>query len=171
MQTNGAVQKQHSNKVSAAAPKGVNSQDKKPSYDLQALKKQAGLRPFSDRVHLSEDGFTACPFHNGDSEKSFHVVQKDGEVFIGTCFSECGKSFDAIDFVKQYDKISTGEAIRKLVNLVSEHGEAPTTVLHKQPEAVPMTERLWDRSGRAVMRSSPKTGPREERENPAKWAV
>ena len=127
-----------------------NKTSKSPSYDLQAIKRQVGLSPFTQRLHLSPDGFCACPFHNGDSDKSFHVVQKEDGAFIGTCFSTCGKSFDAIDFVKKCDDVQTGEAIRKLVNTISENGAAPQTVLHKPKPAEPMTTEVWMKSGREV---------------------
>ena len=132
-------QSQHSNKSS-----------KPPSYDLQAIKRQVGLAPFTQRIHLSSDGFCPCPFHHGDGDKSFHVVQKDDGAFIGTCFSTCGKSFDAIAFIQKFDDVQTGEAIRKLVNLISENGTVPTTVLHKPKPASPMTAEAWEKSGRAV---------------------
>jgi hypothetical protein len=147
--TIGAVQSQHSNKVSAATPKGGKVQEK-PSYDLQALKKQVGMNPFSQRIHLSSDGFSACPFHSGDSDKSFHIVQKENGAFIGTCFSECGKSFDAIEFVKKYDDVQTAEAIRKLVAMVAENGASPDTLQHKPKPATPMTAEAWAKAGRKV---------------------
>src|SRR3984957_8277453 len=147
--TIGAVQSQHSYKPSAASPKGVKLQEK-ASYDLQELKRQVGITPFSRRIQISSDGFSACPFHSGDSDKSFHIVQKENGAFIGTCFSECGKSFDAIEFVKKHDDGQTGEAIRKLASLVSENGAVPTTVLHKPKPASPMTSEAWAKAGRNV---------------------
>src|ERR1700678_1450077 len=123
--TIGAVQLQHSNKPSAASPKGVKLQEK-ASYDLQELKRQVGITPFSQRLHISSAGFSACPFHNRDSDKSFHIVQKENGAFIGTGFSECGKSFDAIECVKNCDDVQTAEAIRNLASLVSENGAVPT---------------------------------------------
>jgi hypothetical protein len=150
MNTQGAVSMQHSNKPSVAAPNGVRLQEKAASYDLQELKRQVGITPFSQRISLDSDGFSACPFHNGDSDKSFHIVQKENGAFIGTCFSECGKSFDAIEFVAKHDDVKTGEAIRKLVAIVSENGAAPATVLHKPKPASPMTVAAWSKAGRAV---------------------
>jgi AAA domain/CHC2 zinc finger len=147
--TIGAVQSQHSYKPSAASPKGVKLQEK-ASYDLQELKRQVGIAPFSQRIQISSDGFSPCPFHSGDSDKSFHIVQKENGAFIGTCFSECGKSFDAIEFVKKHDDVQTGEAIRKLASLVSENGAVPTTVLHKPKPATPMTSEAWAKAGRKV---------------------
>jgi len=138
------VQSQHSNSTTAT-PKA----DKVP-YDLREIKRQVGIKPFSQRIHLSPDGFSPCPFHNGDGDKTFHIVQKENGAFIGTCFSSCGKSFDAIEFVKKYDDVQTGEAIRKLVSLISENGAAPTTILHKPKPATPMTAEAWAKSGRAV---------------------
>jgi hypothetical protein len=140
----------NSNSVRDGQPQHSNQPSKSPSYDLQAIKRQVGLTPFAQRVHLSSDGFCACPFHNGDSDKSFHVVQKEDGAFIGTCFSTCGKSFDAIEFVKKFDDVQTGEAIRKLVSLISENGAAPQTVLHKPKPADPMTAEVWAKSGREV---------------------
>ncbi len=128
----------------------MRSQEKPASYDLQELKKQVGITPFDQRISLDNDGFSACPFHNGNSEKSFHIVQKENGAFIGTCFSECGKSFDAIEFVAKHDDVKTGEAIRKLVALVKENGEAPASVLHKPKPASPMTAQAWSKAGRAV---------------------
>ena len=121
--------------------KAVNAMS---NLDLQALKKQVGLTPFSQRLPLNE-GFAACPFHNGDGEKSFHVVQKEDGAFIGTCFSACQKSFDAIAFVAQYDNISTGDAIRKLRDT---NGE--TMSLPPQKTAKPMTAGAWEKLGRPV---------------------
>lgn len=149
VKTNGANHPQHSNKPSCQTPQGVKSQEK-PSYDLQELKKQVGITPFSQRIQLDSNGYSACPFHNGDSDKSFHIVQKENGAFIGTCFSECGKSFDAIEFVVKHDDVKTGEAIRKLVALVAENGEAPASVLHKPKPAAPMTAEAWVKAGRAV---------------------
>jgi hypothetical protein len=143
--TTGAVHSQHSNNRSAATPKG-----EKVPYDLQEIKRQVGITPFSQRIQIDSDGYSACPFHNGDSDKSFHIVQKENGAFIGTCFSECGKSFDAIDFVKRHDSVQTGEAIRKLVATIGENGEQPTTILHKPKPATPMTAKEWAVAGRAV---------------------
>ncbi len=133
-----------------AARNGQAPPSTKPSYDLQALKKQVGVTPFSQRLHLSSDGFCPCPFHNGDGDKSFHVVQKEDGSVVGTCFSDCGKTFDAISFLQKFDDVQAGEAIRKLVAMVSEHGDTPSTILHKPKPAVPMTAAFWTKSGRAV---------------------
>lgn len=121
----------------------------KPSYNLPEIKKQAGVLPYSQRLHLV-DGFCSCPFHNGDGDKSFHVVQKEDGSVVGTCFSECNKTFDVIDFVKKFDNVQTGEAIRKLADLISTNGNTPTAILHQQKPATPMTTAVWEKSGRAV---------------------
>ncbi|HXA76011.1 MAG TPA: AAA family ATPase [Candidatus Acidoferrales bacterium] len=126
------------------------SAPKQTPLNLQELKRQVGITPFSERIQIDSDGYSGCPFHNGDSNKSFHIVQKESGVFIGTCFSECGKSFDAIDFVAKHDGIGTGEAIQKLKNIVSDNGEVPATILHKPKPATPMTAEQWAKSGRAV---------------------
>jgi hypothetical protein len=103
---------------------------KSPSYNLPEIKRQAGVTPFSQRLHFSSDGFCKCPFHNGDGEKTFHVIQKEDGSVVGTCFSECNKTFDAIDFIKKFDDVQAGEAIRKLAVLVSGRGEPPSSILH-----------------------------------------
>ena len=117
-----------------------------PKYDLQELKRQVGITPFEQRLNF-DDGFSKCPFHDGDGEKSFHVVQKEDGAFVGTCFSGCGRRWDAIDFVKKYDSVQTGEAIRKLQPMV---GAAPAAVIKKTSHASPMTTAVWEKSGRHV---------------------
>ena len=117
--------------------------------DLQELKKQVGITPFSQRIRLSSDGYSPCPFHGGDGEKSFHIVQKEDGAFIGTCFSSCGKSFDAIAFVEKFDNVQTGEAIRKL-STIGEKQETDTILLRKLKPATPMTPEVWAKSGREV---------------------
>jgi hypothetical protein len=127
------------------APRDSN----KPSYDLQALKREVGVRPFEQRLHF-DDGFTKCPFHNGDGEKTFHIKMTEEGAVLGTCFSECNKTWDAIDFVKKFDDVQTAEAIRKLAAMASEYGDAPNTILHKPKPAVPMTADFWATAGRPV---------------------
>src|SRR5215469_15248774 len=63
-------------------PQGVWSQEKR-EFDIPELKRQAGLTPFSNRVEIDDQGYSACPFHDGDSDKSFHVLEKE-DGFIGT---------------------------------------------------------------------------------------
>jgi AAA domain/Toprim-like len=121
-----------------------------PKYDLQELKRQVGVRPFEQRLHFDDGGFSKCPFHQGDGDTTFHLKMTEDGAVIGTCFSECNKTFDAIDFVKKFDGVQTAEAIRKLAAMVSEHGEAPTTILHKPKPASPMTAAIWAKVGRAV---------------------
>jgi hypothetical protein len=119
--------------------------------DLQALKRQVGTLPFSQRLRLDDKDYSACPFHQGDGDTSFHVERKDDGVGIGTCFSSCARSFDAIAFVEKFDKVSTGESIRKLVSLVGdiENGSA-SAGLPPKPKASPMTTAVWAKSGRPV---------------------
>ena len=117
-----------------------------PKYDLQELKRQVGITPFEQRLNF-DDGFTKCPFHDGDGDKTFHLKMTEDGAVIGTCFSECNKTFDAIDFVKKYDNVQTAEAIRKLAAMV---GEAPATILQKTKPASPMTTAVWEKAGRPV---------------------
>lgn len=134
-----------------AAPRNSSAPpSNKPSYDLQALKREVGARPFEQRLHFNEGGFTKCPFHDGDGDTTFHLKMTEEGAVIGTCFSECNKTFDAIDFVKKFDDVQTAEAIRKLAVMVGEHGEAPNSILHKPKPAVPMTADFWATAGRPV---------------------
>ena len=82
-----------------------------PQYNMQEIKRHAGITPFADRLPLlSKDGFSKCPFHNGNGEKSFHVVQKEDGAFVGTCFSSCGRSWDAIDFREEIRQCRHGRS-------------------------------------------------------------
>src|ERR1700730_12936367 len=144
--SNGAVYPQHSQARSAATPQGENVQ-----VDLQELKRKVGILPFAQRIKIDSKGFSACPFHSGESDTSFHVVvEEDGSV-LGTCFSDCGQSFDAIAFVAKFDKVRTGIAIRTLAD-GNGNGNKPfaVPVLRKKEPAVPMTAEKWSVSGRAV---------------------
>lgn len=131
-------------------PRNSSAGSNKPSYDLQALKREVGIRPFAQRLHFNEGGFAKCPFHDGDGETTFHLKTTEDNAVIGTCFSECNKTWDAIDFVKRFDDVQTAEAIRKLAALASEHGDAPTTILQKPKPASPMTAANWAKAGHPV---------------------
>ncbi len=113
--------------------------------DLQGLKRKVGISPFTERIKIDSDGYSPCPFHRGDSDRSFHVVRKEDGAVLGTCFSECGRSWDAIDFVKAFDKVGMGEAIRNLEESNTHGRELP-----KKTPAVPMTEEKWATCGQAV---------------------
>jgi DNA primase len=102
--------------------------------DLQALKQRVGLTPFSKRIDVDDRGYSKCPFHDGDSETSFHVLETENGAIIGTCFSTCDDRFDAIAFVEKFDKVSTGEAIRELIAL-DETGEVSAVQLSKAKPA------------------------------------
>lgn len=114
---------------------------------LKELKKRVGVQPFSERINLDSDGYSACPFHDGDSNRSFHVLKKEDGTVLGTCFSECGKSWDAISFVRQFDAVEMGEAIRRVAE--SSHVGKVVELPRKEP-AVPMTSEKWETAGRAV---------------------
>ena len=141
-----------SNRSAVTPINGVRSQEMKREFDISELKRQAGLTPFSNRIDIDDQGYSACPFHNGDSNKSFHIVEKEDGCFIGTCFSECGASFDAINFVKKFDKISTGDALHKIAADIDDdarpsNNKAPSL---KKEAASPMTPQKWASLGREV---------------------
>jgi hypothetical protein len=111
------------------------------------LKSRAGFIPFARRLKLA-NGYSACPFHDGDGDKSFHIVQTKSGAYIGTCFSACGKRWNAVDFVMDFDKISIGEAIRKIENEIASNDVVQ--MVHAKKPAAPMTVELWNAQGRAV---------------------
>jgi hypothetical protein len=112
------------------------------------LKQRAGIIPFARRLKLVA-GFCACPFHEGDSDKSFHVFRTESGIFIGHCFSNCNKNWNALDFVAKFEKVSIHEAIRMVeAELVFADDIVQTSYAKKI--AVPMTNEVWKTWGRAV---------------------
>jgi len=119
----------------------------KSTPDVRELKRAVGMEPFAARIQLSDDGFAKCPFHNGGSDKSFHIVQLADGVFIGTCFSECEKKFDVIDFVSRFDGLTWADAMKKLQSHEpSENG--PRVAVHEKP--LPITALKWATAGRII---------------------
>jgi hypothetical protein len=138
-------------KMREATEDGEEIRTGKPMRDLQALKRNVGTLPFNQRLVLSHQDYSSCPFHDGDSDTSFHVTRTEDGVGLGTCFSTCAKTFDAIAFVEKFDHVSTGEAIRKLVLLAGEIDNGVASAgLPPKPKPSPMTEAAWAKSGRAV---------------------
>lgn len=116
------------------------------------IKQRAGVVPFARRLQLNDD-FSSCPFHEGDGEKSFHVMAKDDGSVIGTCFSLCGgnagfKTWDAISFVKDFDKVSFLGAVGRIESEIL--GWAGDVVLQRKKEQTPMTVEDWNTRGRPV---------------------
>lgn len=111
------------------------------------LKSRAGFIPFARRLKLA-NGYSACPFHDGDGDKSFHIVQTKSGAYIGTCFSTCDKKWNAIDFVMDFDKVSIGEAIRKIENEIA--SDDVVQMVHAKKKPSPMTVELWNAKGCAV---------------------
>jgi hypothetical protein len=111
--------------------------------ELKQLKKRIGRQPFEAWLKLDGD-FCACPFHDGDGQKSMHLVERDG-IWHAHCFSECNKSWDAIAFMMQKDGITFPEACARLAGL-------PAAI--RPPKArrkpVPMTLEQWQIWGREV---------------------
>lgn len=116
--------------------------------EIQQLKLSVGRQPFDERLAFDSSGFTQCPFHSGDSNKSFHLHQKDG-IWLGKCFSDCskngGKAMDAVAFVQKKDGVSFPEALKRL-------GANPTQTKPAVGKAKPkkMTAAQWEKWGRAL---------------------
>jgi 5S rRNA maturation endonuclease (ribonuclease M5) len=113
--------------------------------EIQELKRSVGRKPFTDRMRFNND-FAKCPFHTGDGDKTLHLERKPDGAFLATCFSSCGKSFDALAFVQAFDKITFPDAVKKLKDLPA---EAPSTEKPKPPK-IPMTPDAWEKWGREL---------------------
>jgi len=110
--------------------------------EIEELKKSVGRKPFDERVRFVND-FAKCPFHSGDGDKTLHLVTREG-TWLATCFSRCNKSFDAIAFVKEFDKLASfPQAIDKLQG---------KTVRDEQPKPPkkPMNPPAWIKWGREI---------------------
>jgi len=122
--------------------------------DFAGIKRRAGFLPFARRLQLN-GGYAACPFHHGDSDKTFHIMAKDDGSVIGTCFSLCSqrgtrqKTWDVIAFVQDFDKVSIFEAIRR-INVEVRTSAKDDIALQRKKPAVPMTAEDWNLRGRAV---------------------
>jgi DNA primase len=116
--------------------------------ERQELKSRAGIIPFARRLKIEND-FSPCPFHKGDGAKSFHVLVTKNGAFVGTCFSQCAKSWDAIAFVQDFDKVSFRESARRITaELLS--AEDDVKLLRTKKIVTPMTAELWGTRGDAV---------------------
>lgn len=95
-----------------------NDLDKIKKYDLRKyLKDHYG-------IELDSTGRGSCPFHPPDRKSSFNVWDRDGICFW-KCFHD-GSSGTVIDFIMRKEKISKGDAIKKLkeeLNLNSSESE------------------------------------------------
>jgi len=120
---------------------------------LQQLKVRVGRQPFDNRLDFDGQGFCACPFHNGDGQKSMHLKKMDDGAWIATCFSACNqKKWDAIAFVEQYDSVSTAEAIRSLGGDTPRERN-PAAEPPQEKEKTPkqrMTDEQWRAWGREI---------------------
>jgi DNA primase len=117
----------------------------------QELKRRAGIIPFVRRIHFV-DGFSNCPFHKGDGTH-FHILVTPSGAAVGTCFSGCvtskgPKSWDVFDFVRDFDKVSIGEAIRRVEEELNS-GDVVPHISHNDKVVKPMTAVVW-KMGRTV---------------------
>jgi hypothetical protein len=112
--------------------------------EILALKRRAGKQPFAQRLRLVND-FCKCPFHAGDSDKSMHLYQAPDGVWLAKCFSECNKSWDAIAFVQDYDKIDFATALERLGRV-----QPDTSPVKPKPKPAPMTADKWAAWGQPI---------------------
>lgn len=93
-------------------------------HDIAALKRSISLPDLAGRYGVTLDGSKKefkglCPFH-GENTPSFSVFDgKEGWQFY--CFG-CGARGDHLDFIQEYESVTTSEAINKLAEIV---GGAP----------------------------------------------
>ncbi len=116
--------------------------------ELEQLKRSVGRGPFDARVKFTAD-YCACPFHQSETQKSMHLEKKSDGAYIATCFSECAKSWNTIDFVMAFDKLDFRGALDKLRGKSATDVPGQTTTGEKlKPKR--MTEAEWQKWGRPV---------------------
>jgi hypothetical protein len=116
--------------------------------DTKKLCRTVGRRPFDERAHFN-GGYAKCPLHDGDSNKSLHLVERDGH-WLATCFSGCSRTWDAISFVMAVDKIEFLDAVAKLGGKETDApASAPITPVEK-PKPKAMTLEAWSKWGREL---------------------
>jgi hypothetical protein len=119
--------------------------------DTKRLCKSLGRKPFDDRANFNGSNYAKCPNHNGDGDKTLHLIERDGQ-FLATCFSVCAKTWDAIGFVRAVDNLGFMDAVRKLGGKEDIAGPAETPV--DKPKPVPpkvMTLEAWANWGRDII--------------------
>lgn len=110
--------------------------------DLQQLVQSAGLEPY--RHYLPDIEINKphlCPFHADGKTPNLSLYQAEG-VYKFKCFA-CSASGDALDFIKNMEKVELPAAIEKLKELIG----TPTNVKienksktpHKEKPARPLT--------------------------------
>ena len=119
--------------------------------EIETLKRSVGRRPFDQRVTFRDD-FCACPFHSGEGNKSMHLQEKPGGVWIATCFSTCKKSWDAINFVMDFDPdhLDFAAACDKLRGKAPERTTAVEETKPIEEKQPPMTDDQWSSWGRPI---------------------
>ena len=110
---------------------------------LDDLKRRVGKQPFIDadlRV-----GKQPCPFHGGDA--GFTLYEQDG-VWLGTCHSQCKKTWDAIAFVQQKYSFDFKAAIAHLGGRTGNKPDAAPA--QDKPKPKEMTEAQWQQWGHVI---------------------
>jgi hypothetical protein len=119
--------------------------------EIETLKRSVGRRPFEARLRIDGGGFCACPFHSGEGNKSMHLQEKPGGVWIATCFSSCHKSWDAINFVMEFDRIDFAAACDELRGGKALERETAVEEIKLIEEKQPrMTDEGWPNWGRPI---------------------
>ena len=114
-----------------------------------ALKKRAGRRPFDARMKYSTKDRGCCPIHGGDNATAFCVLEENG-IWLGTCFTDCAKTWDVIAFVMAHDKVPFLEAVRILEGKGKSKQGPPIEETPAKPKAKAMTPDAWEKLGREV---------------------
>lgn len=105
------------------------------------LKRRVGKKPFTDRVKFT-NGKAPCPFHGGDA--GFDLFERDG-MWFGSCHSACNKKWDAIEFVKELERVDFETAVRRLGGRMGN-----SEVVTEKPKAKAITDDEWQKWGLPV---------------------
>jgi CHC2 zinc finger len=102
----------------------------KARLPLPGLMHQLGLGEHAKKRAL-------CPFHD-DHRESFSVFKTDKGAWLWKCFT-CNSSGDEIEFLRQYENLSNGAAIKRYCELSGVNGGKPLGTADWQSEPKPVT--------------------------------
>lgn len=117
--------------------------------DLSALKARAGRTPF-DSVFKNGTTAAPCPFHQTQSGEPFTLWRTASGEWKATCHSKCNRTWDALAFLVDYNKMSFADAVKKLGGKTTVAAAAPEPIGTQQPQTETMTAVEWQNFGRPI---------------------
>src|SRR5262249_55526460 len=99
-----------------ADPVSGDIAEAKQRLPLPRLMHQLGLGRHAKKRAL-------CPFHD-DHHESFSVFKTDKGAWLWKCFT-CNSSGDEMEFLRQYENLSNGAAIKRYLELAGVNGSKP----------------------------------------------